>query len=148
MSAAAVHIRKMTPADVRAILAIDEKIVGEHRSASWQQRIDRYLEIYYPPVCQVAEVGGRVVGFILGDVRGWEYGLRAGGWIDIMGVDPEYQKQGIGRMLVTAFVEQCHQEGIKAVHVMVRAEDNPMQSFFRSVGFQRGRLMEMEKAEG
>ena len=148
MRAEDVHIRKMTPADVKAILAVDEKIAGGQRAASWQERIERYLELYYPPICLVAETAGSVVGFIMGDVRGWEYGLRAGGWIDIMGVDPGYQKMGIGRRLVDAFVQQCRGEGAKTVHVVVREEDNPMQAFFRSVDFRRGRLVDFERTQG
>lgn len=140
-----VVIRKVTPGDVPAILAIDARIVGRDRAASWQQRVYRYLEKYFPPVSHVAEVEGKVVGFILGDVRGWEYGLPSSGWIDIVGVLPEFQGQGIGGKLVEAFVQECFDRGMKPVHIMARLRDRRLQSFLRSLGFKRGQLVDYEK---
>lgn len=139
-----VRIRKMTPEDVVEILAVDQKLAGKQRSPSWPQRVTRYLEMYYPPLCHVAEVSGHVVGFILGDIRGWEYALAPSGWIDIMGVDPEYQGQGVGRRLIQAFAGECQQRKMKT-HIMVREADARLQRFLGVSGFHRGALIEFEK---
>jgi len=49
----------------------------------------------------VAEMEGKVVGFILGDASGWEYGVpRNIGWIDTIRVNLSYQKKGVARMLM------------------------------------------------
>lgn len=136
-------LRKMTAQDVAQILDIDRSILGRKRAASWPQKVTRYLEMYYPPLCHVAEIEGRVVGFILGDVRGWEYALPPGGWIDIMGVDPDYQGRGIGRRLLEAFVEECHRSGMKT-HIIVREGDERLQNLLLSAGFHRGQLAEFE----
>ncbi len=140
----AIKVRRMTRDDLKGIQDIDKRIIGKERAASWPQKVTRYLEMYYPPLCHVAETGGKVVGFILGDIRGWEYALPPSGWIDIMGVDPAYQGRGIGRKLVEAFVEECRQKKMKA-HIMVRGGDERLQKFLRSAGFQRGQLVELEK---
>ncbi len=139
-----VVIRKMTPEDVMEILEVDLKLVGKQRSPSWPQRVTRYLEMYYPPLCHVAKVGNRLVGFILGDIRGWEYALAPSGWIDIMGVDPEFQGRGIGKRLVKAFAEECEQRKMKT-HIMVRGADDRLQGFLSEAGFHRGTLVEYEK---
>jgi len=48
----------------------------------------------------VAEVEGEVVGFILGEVSGWEYWCTETiGWMDTIGVDPAYQKKGVATAL-------------------------------------------------
>ncbi|MSQ28386.1 MAG: GNAT family N-acetyltransferase [Dehalococcoidia bacterium] len=135
-------IRRMEPSDEKYVLAIDQKIVGEARAASWQQRVFRYLERYYPPVSHIAKANGVVVGFIIGDIRGWEYGMASGAWIDIMGVDTEYQGQGVGRRLVEAFVAQCRHQGIKGIQSFMRDDDTRIQRFLESVGFSRGTLVE------
>ena len=139
-----VKIRKMLTEDVTKILEIDQKLVGKERSPSWPQRVTRYLEMYYPPLCHVAEVDGQVVGFILGDIRGWEYALAPSGWIDIMGVAPEVQGQGIGKKLIEAFVLECQQHKMKT-HIMVREADARLQMFLASASFHRGGLIEFEK---
>ena len=44
---------------------------------------------------------GKVIGFILGDASGWEYGVPQNiGWIDTIGIDLSYQKKGVARMLM------------------------------------------------
>ena len=139
-----VTIRKMTAADVAGIMGLDRRISGKERAPSWPQKVTRYLEMYYPPLCFVAELSGKIIGFILGDVRGWEYAQPAGGWIDIMGVDPDYRRQGVGRKLVLAFVDECHSRGMRT-HIILRDDDERLRRFFASVDFKRGGLTEYER---
>ncbi|MBI4286813.1 MAG: GNAT family N-acetyltransferase [Chloroflexi bacterium] len=141
---AEVRIRKMLPEDVSRILEIDLRLVGKERSPSWPQRVTRYLEMYYPPLCHVAETNGRIVGFILGDIRGWEYALAPSGWIDIMGVAPDFQGSGIGKKLLKAFADECRERKMKT-HIMVREADERLQRFLSEAGFNRGTLIEYEK---
>ena len=140
----AMVVRRMTQDDIKKILEIDQKIVGKERAPSWPQRVSSHLETYYPALCYVAEQEGRVVGFILGDIRGAEYGLPLSAWIDIMGVDPVHQRQGIGRKLVETFIEECRRTGLKT-RTMLREEDRRLQGFLHSLGFQRGQLVEFVK---
>lgn len=139
-----VKIRKLTPGDVPGIRNIDKKIVGKERALSYPQRVDRYLEMYFPPLSHVAEVDGAIVGFILGDVRGWEYAMPASGWIDIIGVAPDYQRQGIGRKLIEVFVEECRRRNMKA-RAIIREGDERITRLFTAAGFQRGQLVDYER---
>lgn len=143
MTGVEVTIRKMTGDDVRHIVDIDLHITGKDRAATWPQTVSRYLEMYYPPLCQIAEVEGRVVGFVLGDVRGWEYGMPPGGWIDIMGVDPQFQHHGIGLKLLHAFAQECRGLNMKT-HIAVRRHDEGLQQFIQAAGFRPGQLIEFE----
>ncbi len=136
------RIRQVTPGDFPAILAIDRKIVGRERARSYQQHVARYLDNYFPPLSHVAVIGEQVVGFILGDIRGWEYGLAPSGWIDIMGVDPEHHRQGVGLALVRAFASQCRRRKLSAIHAMVRGTDRRLQGFLRDAGLQKGPLVD------
>lgn len=142
-AAAGFTVRPMTAQDVSAIVGIDSRLSGKERSPSYPQKVTRYLEMYYPPLCFVAEAGGRVAGFILGDVRGWEYALPPSGWIDIIGVDPACQGQGVGKALAEAFVRECHRQGMKT-HIVVRKADRRLRRFLASLGFQSGELLELE----
>jgi len=134
----------MTKDDLAQIIEIDKKITGRERTSTWPQKVSSHFETYDLALCFVAEVEGRVRGFILGNIRGAEYGLPLGGWIDIMGIDPEYQGRGIGRMLADAFTEECRFRGIKA-RVMTRASDERLQKFMLRLGFKRGELINFDK---
>ncbi len=48
-----------------------------------------------PIALLIVEMDGKVIGFIIGDASGWEYGVpEQVGWIDTIGVDPAYQRKG------------------------------------------------------
>ena len=57
-------IRGLTENDLDAVVEIDRKILGKSRREYWKRKIG-YVDIYPRPAL-VAEVNGKVVGFILG----------------------------------------------------------------------------------
>jgi len=138
------RIRQMTKNDWEGIVGIDAKITGKRRTPSWPQRVSSHTRTFSPSLSFVAEIDGKVVGFILADVRGAEYALPLAGWIDSVGVDPEYQGQGIGRKLIESSIEECHVHGIKA-RLMIKETDERLQNFLLSVGFRRGEYVEFVK---
>ena len=139
-----VKIRRMTEADLPRVKEIDKELVGPHRSISWPLRIEAHWWVYRGLPNFVAEVDGELVGFILGDIRGVEYGTEIGGWIDMMGVAPKRQSMGVGRMLVETFCAECQKQGVK-VMVIVMGSDKRLVKFWNSVGFRRGNLVSYEK---
>ena len=139
-----VKVRKMTEADLPKIKDIDKELVGPHRSISWPLRIEAHWWVYRAMPNFVAEVEGEVAGFILGDIRGVEYGTEVGGWIDMMGVVPKHQSRGIGRKLVEAFAEECKNRGVK-IRVVVVGDDKRLVKFWTSMGFCKGHLVSYEK---
>ena len=139
-----VKIRRMTEADLPRVKEIDKELVGPHRSISWPLRIEAHWWVYRGLPNFVAEVDGELVGFILGDIRGVEYGTEIGGWIDMMGVAPKRQSMGVGRMLVETFCAECQKQGVK-VMVIVMGNDKRLVKFWNCVGFRKGNLVSYEK---
>jgi Acetyltransferases len=139
-----VSIRDMQREDVKYIIAIDKRIIGKQRAPTWQQKVEIYLETY-PTKCLVAEVADKVVGFLLGDIRGWEYGLPSSGWVEIVGVTPEYQGKGIGKKLVAAFADYCRSGEVKSVHALIRDDDKRLAHFLRTAGLKKGHLIDFEQ---
>ncbi len=139
-----VQIRRMTEADLPRVKEIDKELVGPHRAISWPLRIEAHWWVYRGLPNFVAEIGGEVVGFILGDIRGVEYGTECGGWIDMMGVTPKHQSKGIGRKLVEVFCAECRQQKVK-VRVVVVGNDKRLVKFWASVGFHKGNLVSYER---
>ena len=68
------RIRPLDELDIDAIIRIDERIGGQYRPDFWEQRVTFYLR-RDPESSRVAEVEGKVVGFMLGDVRAGEFGI-------------------------------------------------------------------------
>lgn len=137
-----VLIRTLTKDDVQSILDIDTKLTGAHRSSLDSEKIHYYLR--NPEVCWGAEKQGKLIGFMLGDVRGWEFGASESGWIEIMGVDPAYQRRGVATAILNAMLDELKRRGVKTVRVVARWYD-PILSFFRSEGFEQGELLSVQK---
>ncbi|MFX0211346.1 MAG: GNAT family N-acetyltransferase, partial [Candidatus Hodarchaeota archaeon] len=92
-------VRIIKEQDLKRIIEIDNKVLGERRSDYWETKFATITKSPLPSL--VAEMESEVVGFIFGEASGWEYGVPENiGWIDTIGVDPDYQKKGIGRLLI------------------------------------------------
>ena len=150
MSAVAeqVRIRSLSELDIARIVAIDERLTGVYRPDVWERRVMYYLR-RDPDASQVAELGGKVVGFMLSDLRGGEFGLEeTSGWIERFGVDPDYQGRSIGRRLFEAVVEHLKRQGATAVRTLVEQNDSDLASFLRAVGFKNAPLVALEMRIG
>src|SRR5437763_16730379 len=94
------RVRPMTELDIEGICRIDERITGKYRPEVWEQRAAYYLR-RDADSSQVAEAGGRVVGFMLGEVRGGEVGPEEPtGWDECYGIGRFVRKKCIGRRLI------------------------------------------------
>ena len=146
MSAVAeqVRIRPLNELDIARIVSIDERLTGVYRPEVWERRIMYYLR-RDPEASQVAEVGGKVVGFMLADLRGGEFGLEEpGGWIERFGVDPDFQGRSLGRKLFEAVVGHLKQQGAATVRTLVEKNDSELASFLRALGFKDAPLAALE----
>jgi GNAT superfamily N-acetyltransferase len=93
----------------------------------------------------VAEVEGGVVGFILGDASGWEYGVpESVGWIDTIGVHPDYQRKGVARALMNEMVANLKKVGVNTIYTFVNWRDWGLLQFFDRIGFVRGDMINLE----
>lgn len=135
-----IRIRPLDEMDISAIVGIDEQIGGAYRPEVWERRIGYYLR-RDPDTSVVAEVDGRVVGFMLGEVRSGEFGLEEPtGWIEVLGVDPEHRGRALGRQMAEALLQHFRERGAHSVRTLVDEESEELRSFFSSVGFQPSSL--------
>jgi ribosomal protein S18 acetylase RimI-like enzyme len=140
-----VRIRPLTELDLSRITAIDERLTGIYRPEVWERRVAYYIR-RDPEACQVADVDGRVMGFMLADVRGGEFGLEeTSGWIERFGVDPDSQGRSLGRRLFEAVVDHLRAQGVVSVRTLVGSGDEDLAAFLRAVGFVQAPLTALEK---
>jgi ribosomal protein S18 acetylase RimI-like enzyme len=132
-------IRPLIPSDLDAIVEIDRRVLGIPRQDFWKKRMELIGAARYPHSSLVAEVEGKVIGFILGEVSGWEFGVPDTiGWISTIGVDPSYQHRGVAKRLGEEFVKNMKVIGVSLVYTLVNWNDWDLLKFFRAMGFARG----------
>ena len=141
---AEVRIRPLDELDIEGIVRIDERITGLYRPDLWEQRIGYYLR-RDPEASQVADAGGRVVGFMLGDVRVGEFGIEEpGGWIERFGIDPDYRGRDLGKQLFAAILDHFRERGATTVRTLVDRKDAGLTGFLTALGFAPSPLQALE----
>ena len=132
------QIRPLAIDDLDAISEIDRKVLGKYRRDYWKKKIETPGS-RHPFTGLVAEVESKVIGFILGEVSGWEFGVPdTVGWISTIGVDPAYQHQGVAKSLSREFIRNLKTIGVTVIYTLVNWSDWDLLKFFRAMGFTRG----------
>jgi GNAT superfamily N-acetyltransferase len=128
------RIRALTLTDVDAILAIDSAVT---KAPAKQGDNDLWRLIAETTTCFGAEVDGKLAGFVLADIRPWEFGRRAHvGWIISLGVRPDAQGKGIGRMLGDRVLDQFKRLGVSRIQTIVEPETAELGPYFEALGFR------------
>ncbi len=138
------RIRPLDELDLDAIIGIDERIGGTYRPDFWEARVAYYLR-RDPDASRVAEVDGRVVGFMLGDVRSGEFGIdRPTGWIERFGVHPDYRGRDLGKQMFDAIVGHFRALGATTVRTLVDGKETAVVGFLTALGFAPSALQALE----
>ena len=140
-----VKLRTLKPEDLDAIAEIDRAILGTPRPEYWKERIAA-IESHSGIAPILAELDGKVVGFVIGEASGWEYGVpEEVGWIHTVGVDPEYQGQGVGAIMLHEMLSNMKKVGVTMVYTFVNWKEAALLRFFDRMGFDCGEMINLQK---
>lgn len=129
--------RALTLRDVDRILEIDAACTGTPVKSSDN---DLWRLIAETTTCFGYERDGKLEGFVLADIRPWEFGRRAHvGWVIAIGVDPKAQGHGIGKALGERVLDQFHRLGVTRIQTIVEPETARLGEFFQGLGFKESR---------
>lgn len=93
----------------------------------------------------VAELDGKVVGYMISYTVNAGFGLDKSAWIATLGVDPKWMGQGIGRQLAEAVFKAYREMGVRHILTSVRWDSVDMLSFFKTLGFDRSDFINLLK---
>lgn len=129
-----------------AVTRIDALHTGAAKPEYWREVFERFLDFRRERqrVGLVAEDGGHAVGYLLGEVRAFEFGSEPCGWIFGVGVEPARLRRGVAGLLLREARLEFHEMGVKTLRTMVRRNDVPVLSFFRAQGFVGGSFAQLE----
>jgi GNAT superfamily N-acetyltransferase len=133
-------IRPAQASDLKAISELDARVTGSDKPDYWREMLapERYFLL--------AETGkGALAGFIAGEVRAWEFGQPAAGWVFAIQVDPKTRLKGVGSALFEALAERFKQQGVTRVRTLVDRKDHLILSFFRAQGMVAGPSLQLDK---
>jgi ribosomal protein S18 acetylase RimI-like enzyme len=139
-------IRPVRRGDLEAVIAIDTQVTGLEKRDYWRSVYRRYGESATAASAQflVAESGDEVVGFVIGEVRDWEFGAPPCGWVFAIDVRPDARLSGIGTRLLESICAGFRRAGVRKVRTMLASDNALILSFFRSQGMMAGRFIPLE----
>lgn len=126
----------MKTEDMGFIIEIDQKLTGIQRAIGHTDIITADLGEAFN-LSLVAEFNGKVIGFII--ARHVYVGEPAVDTcaIQIIGVDPDFGRQGVATKLLAGTMEMCKSKKIHSIRVMVSDRDSKMEGFFKHSGFSQ-----------
>ena len=135
-----VAIRPVQTSDLPAISALDRRLTGSDKPQYWQDMLgpDRHF--------LVAETDKKALaGFIAGEIRAWEFGQPAAGWVFAIQIEPRLRLHGVGTQLFEALVARFKAKGVTRVRTLVDRKDHLILSFFRAQGMVAGPSLQLDK---
>ena len=142
-----ITVRSMMEKDISQAADIHRRVVREGLGQGMDYAIEGLFVSFIkksPKTCIVAEKDNRVVGFIVGCIKEWGFGVERSGWIEMIEVDPNFMGKGIGTNLGKALIRYFKDEGFKQVYTSVRWDSADLISFFKSIGFDKSSFINLE----
>ena len=93
----------------------------------------------------VAEIRGKVVGFMISYITAGNFGTDKVAWIALFGVDPKYMGQEIGKSLAKGIFDYYQEKGVQKIYTSVRWDSTDLLSFFKTLGFERSDFINLRK---
>ena len=141
-----VRVRGVQPRDLPAIIDIDAGITGMRKPEYWSEILQRYgTGRRRQRLFLVAEESGRVEGFVIGEVRDWEFGMPPCGWVFAIGVRPDTRQAGVGTRLLEAICAGFRRLGVAKVRTILARDNALILSFFRSQGLMAAPFIALER---
>lgn len=137
-------IRPSDSSDIPSVVELDERITGLNKSAYWSDMFERYGKRENRYFLVANDRAGKLIGFIIGEVRAWEFGSPPSGWVFAIGVDPETRLGGVGSKLFSSMCNCLAKSGVDTVRTMLARDDELNMAFFRSQGMMGGPFIQLE----
>lgn len=142
-------LRRVRESDVPQVVALDAQITGLAKPDYWRDIFERYgqrrRQERFFLLAEAVPQEGTVLGFIVGEIRAWEFGSEPCGWVLALSVEPDVRLHGIGQALFAALASEFKSAGVAKMRTMV-ARDNALHlRFFRGEGMMAGPYIQLEK---
>jgi predicted N-acetyltransferase YhbS len=137
-------IRNLQVGDSEDISRIQESITKEKNTIDYHKIVQEEVK-KDNSVNVVAEIDGRVVGFIITYLLHGGFGLEKSAWIGLFGVEPKYMGSGIGKRMAKKVFDELTRMNIKNVFTSVKWDSFDILSFFKSLEFDRCQFINLKK---
>ena len=138
MSEAKPDIRRYSPQDESAVITLWQKCNLTRPWNNPERDIERKLKVK-PELFLVGAIDNRVIATVMGGYEGHR------GWVNYLAVDPEHQRNGIGRRMMAAIEGKLLAMGCPKINLQVRTGNQSALSFYERIGYKTDDVVSMGK---
>ena len=132
----AIPVRTLKESDLQAVVAIDAASSGRRRPRYFELMLERAIKHSALQVSLVAEMDGRVVGFLLATLYYGEFGVvEPTCSLEAIGVDPRYRGRHVGHALMRQLRLNLGALQISTLRTEVAWYDLELLGFLKREGF-------------
>ncbi len=139
-----VLIRRLKMEDADDISRIYSVITHNAVGTDFRKIIEEQA-LKHDNACFVAEIQGKVVGYMVSYILSGGFGADRSAWIPLLGVAPKFMGQGIGKKLAEEMFSFYRSAGIKYIYTSVRWDSADLLSFFKTLDFDRSSFINLRK---
>ncbi|MGA2893709.1 MAG: GNAT family N-acetyltransferase [Xanthobacteraceae bacterium] len=145
------RVRRVRAGDMPDVIALDTRVTKLAKADYWDDVFRRFgNQRSHERFFLVAEdrsdrTKPHLLGFIIGEVRAWEFGSTPCGWVFALSVEPEMRLRGTGSALIEAISREFRNVGIGKMRTMVARDARLPMLFFRSEGMMAGPYIQLER---
>ncbi|MFA5308402.1 MAG: GNAT family acetyltransferase [Dehalococcoidales bacterium] len=103
-----------------------------------QKDIQRKLKVH-PELFLIGIIDSKVVAAAMGGYEGHR------GWVNYLGVDPEYRMQGLGKQMMATLEEKLLALGCPKLNLQVLAPNTEALGFYERIGYKRDEVVSLGK---
>ena len=140
-----VNIREINSDDAQAVQNIRIAISQDDVEGDFKKLLEQQVSDGSEKTGLVAEIDGKIVGFMFSTTLFAGFGLKTSAWIMAIGVHPDYMGQGIGLELANKVCEIYKAKGINSIYSSVLWDSTDVLSFFKKLGFERSDFINLKK---
>ena len=132
------HIRPFDAADEADVIALWARCDLIRPWNDPRKDIQRKLRVQ-PELFLVGCLSDRVVATIMAGYEGHR------GWINYLAVAPDYQRHGLGRLMLSAAEERLRASGCPKINLQVRSTNGAVIAFYERLGYARDDVVSLGK---
>ncbi|WP_207683213.1 GNAT family N-acetyltransferase [Desulfonema magnum] len=137
-------IRELKIEDADEVRKINSAITQKPSQIDFKRIIEEYAG-KKENACFVAELQGKVVGYMISYILAGGFGVEKSAWIPMVGVDPKFMGRSIGKRLAQEIFNFYKKAGIKNIYTSVSWDSADLLSFFKTLDFDGSRFINLRK---
>lgn len=140
-----IPVRSICEADLEHLVRIDSRITGLDRSEYYAEKLHEVLNDSGVRVSLVAEIDGRVAGFVMARVDFGEFGrAEPEAVLDTIGVDHARQRENIALAMLSQLMVNLRTLQVERIRTELDWTQRDILAFFERCGFRPAQQISLE----